>query len=135
MSKPGRRFRHREEKRFSGGTVKFLILIYRDGPPGPPGRGAARAHASLVEDLTESGEMVLAESVAEQARRVLMSPDGVVLTAASPADSGLRLTRLYLIECDAIGQAVRHAARTPEAAAAEGVVEVRPILAFTGPDL
>ncbi|MGI8332722.1 YciI family protein [Actinomadura scrupuli] len=93
------------------------------------------AHADLVEDLTESGEMVVSEALADpsQAKRVLVG-GGRTTTSDGPfPEMKEHLAGFYLVECESIDRAVEHAARIPEAAL--GMVEVRPVLTPNGPDM
>ncbi|MEU1606185.1 YciI family protein [Micromonospora matsumotoense] len=94
-----------------------------------------KAHMSLVEDLSESGELIVSEALADQgqAKKVLVS-DGQVTTTDGPFPEVKEyVAGIYLIECDTIEQAVGHAARIPEANF--GLVEVRPVLGAGGPDM
>lgn len=86
------------------------------------------AHASLVEDLAGSGELVVSDALADpsHAKRVTVD-DGKVITADGPfPEMKEHLAGYYLVDCDSIERAVKHASRIPEAAF--GLVEVRPIL-------
>jgi hypothetical protein len=123
--------------------VKYLILIHHNhksqevwarlsDDERAEGIGA---HADLVEDLTESGEMVVSEALADpsQAKRVLVS-EGRTTTSDGPfPEMKEHLAGFYLVECESIDRAVEHAARIPEAAL--GMVEVRPVMALHGPDM
>lgn len=105
--------------------MKYLILIYRDPPTAGPGHAE---HAALARDLAGGGELILAETLADpsQTKRVRA---GAVLDGPLP-DAGAQPCAFYLVECETLDCAVRHAARAPEAAA--GRVEVRPILCRGG---
>lgn len=119
--------------------MKYLILIYdeavrRPRPDCPDLRNdRARAHLALTDDLAAGGEMIAAEALAHpsQARRVLVCEGGGVATIdGSFADSREQLAGFYLVECEDVDRAVEHAARLPEAA--DGLVEVRPVLCRSG---
>ncbi|WP_328347698.1 YciI family protein [Micromonospora sp. NBC_00421] len=94
-----------------------------------------RAHAALVEELTESGELIVAEALADpgQAKKVLVSDGRAVTTDGPFPEAGEHLAGIYLVDCASIGQAVEHAARIPEARF--GLVEVRPVREAGGPDM
>ncbi|MGN9763812.1 YciI family protein [Micromonospora sp. SD12] len=94
-----------------------------------------KAHMSLVGDLSESGELIVSDALADQsqAKRVLVK-DGQVSTTDGPFPEVKEyVAGFYLIECDSIEKAVEHAARIPEANF--GMVEVRPVLSAGGPDM
>lgn len=94
-----------------------------------------QAHADLHNDLVDSGEMVVAEALADvsQAKRVLVS-DGRATTTDGPFPEVKEyVAGFYLVECDDMDTAVAHAARIPEAQF--GLVEVRPVLNNSGTDL
>ncbi|HCT79677.1 MAG TPA: hypothetical protein DGG94_03315 [Micromonosporaceae bacterium] len=120
--------------------MKYLILIYSNPKSREIWEGFSdaqraegwRDHFALVEELTESGEMVVSEGLADpsQARRVTVH-DGSAVTSDGPfAESKEYLAGFFLIECESIDHAIEHAARIPEAAL--GLVEVRPVLASNG---
>ncbi|MEU7931615.1 YciI family protein [Micromonospora echinofusca] len=94
-----------------------------------------KAHMSLVGDLSESGELIVSDALADQsqAKRVLIK-DGQVSTTDGPFPEVKEyVAGFYLIECESIEKAVEHAARIPEANF--GMVEVRPVLSAGGPDM
>ena len=86
-----------------------------------------QAHAALHDDLVASGEMIVAEALADpsQAKRVLATAGQTTTTDGPSLAAGEHLAGFYLVECADIDQAVKHAARIPEAAF--GLVEVRPV--------
>ena len=93
------------------------------------------AHAALLDDLAEAGELVISEALADpsQAKRVLVR-DGGTTTADGPfAELKEHLAGFYLVDCESIHRAVEHAARIPEAA--YGGVEVRPVLSRNGVEM
>jgi hypothetical protein len=92
-------------------------------------------YAALNEDLAASGELIVAEALADpsMAKRVRVR-DGEVIASDGPfAEVKEQLAGFYLIECDGIDKAVRYAARIPEAAYLE--VEVRPVLDHISVDM
>jgi hypothetical protein len=120
--------------------MKYLILIHSN----PQSReiwegfsdveraeGLAR-YAALNRDLAASGEMIVAEALADpsMAKRVL-ARDGQTTTTDGPfAEVKEHLAGVYLVECADIERAVAIAARVPEAAL--GLVEVRPVMTYSG---
>lgn len=119
--------------------MKYLILIHHN----PTSREAwagfsdtqraegVRAHAALVEDLTESGEMLAAGALTDpsQAKRVSVREGRTTTTDGPFAEAKEHLAGFYLVECETVERAVEHAARIPEAA--YGLVEVRPVMGGT----
>lgn len=94
-----------------------------------------QAHAELHDALTESGEMVVAEALADpsQAKRVLVTAGKATTTDGPFPEMKEHLAGFYMVECENIDKAVEYAARIPEAAF--GLVEVRPVLNNTGQDM
>ena len=116
--------------------MKFLILIYSN----PKSRAIwetltdaqqiefGRSHMALSESLAASGDLIVAEGLADQelARRVSVR-DGKTITSDGPfAEVKEYLAGFYLIECESMEGAVEIAARIPDASSGE--VEVRPVL-------
>lgn len=124
--------------------MKYLILIYHNQSAreawadmsSEDRSKAMRAHASLLADLAESGELMAAEALADpsQGKRVLVGAGHTTTTDGPFPELKEYLAGFYLVECDDIERAVAYAARIPEAAVG-GLVEVRPVLATAGPDL
>ncbi|WP_329009399.1 YciI family protein [Micromonospora rifamycinica] len=122
--------------------MKYLIMISHDQQARDAWQdmsetereAGVRAHTALVEDLTASGELIVAEALADpgQAKRVLVS-DGRTATADGPFPGAEPyLAGIYLVECDGLARAVGQAARIPEARF--GLVEVRPVRDAGRPD-
>lgn len=120
--------------------MKYLILIYTNPEarqlweqlPEAEQLAGLRAYAALNEDLVASGEMIVAESLANSslARHVTVR-DGRVLSTDGPfAEAKEQLAGFYLVECDGMERATEIAAQIPEAAV--GVIEVRPVRTFNG---
>jgi hypothetical protein len=123
--------------------VKYLILIHHNAQSRTAWESYSeaqraegiRAHVALTEDLAESGELVMAEALADpsQAKRVLVS-DGRTTTTDGPfAELKEHLAGFYLVESESMDSAVEHAARIPEAV--HGTIEVRPVLSRGGVDM
>ena len=123
--------------------MKYLILIHHNEQSRAAWEALSErqradrigAHTALVEDLSESGEMVVSEALADpsQAKRVLVR-DGETTTTDGPfAEVKEHLAGFYLVECGSIDRAVEHAARIPEAAF--GTVEVRPVMSRGGVEM
>ncbi|HEX8051365.1 MAG TPA: YciI family protein [Thermoleophilaceae bacterium] len=123
--------------------MKYLILIHHnqrsreawEAYTEAERAAGIRAHVALVEDLAESGEMVMSEALADpsHARRVHVR-DGKTTTSDGPfAEVKEHLAGFYLVECETIDRAIEHAARIPEAAF--GNVEVRPVLSRNGVEM
>ena len=115
--------------------MKYLILIHHNQRSREAWEAYSeaeraegiRAHVALVEDLAESGEMVMSEALADpsHARRVHVR-DGRTTTSDGPfAEVKEHLAGFYLVECGP-ERAVEIAARIPDAAWSD--VLVRPVL-------
>jgi hypothetical protein len=120
--------------------MKYMILIHSneqslalwdtltDEQQGALGRG----HMKLAEELAESGELVVAEGLADPGlARWVSVRNGETITSDGPfAESKEHLAGFYLIECDSPERAVEWAAKVPDAHLRE--VEVRPVLDMSG---
>lgn len=120
--------------------MKYVILIYHN--PGArqlweqlseDERAAGlEAYAALNEELAASGELIVAEALADPAtgRRVTVD-DGQPISSDGPfAEAKEYLAGFYLVECESLERATEIAARIPEASA--GFLEVRPIMTYAG---
>jgi hypothetical protein len=123
--------------------MKYLIMVYSN----PMSRkmwqefsDAERAegwqaHSALAQDLAASGELIVAEALADPSlgKRVSVR-DGRTLTSDGPyAEVKELLAGFYLVESESLERALEHAARIPEAEF--GLVEVRPVLGTGGQDM
>ncbi|GAA4676999.1 YciI family protein [Phytohabitans rumicis] len=123
--------------------MKYLIMIYGN----PKSREiwdsfseAERAegwkfYAALHESLVASGEMIVAEALTDpsQARRVPVTDTRATLTDGPFPEVKEQLAGFFLVDCESFDRAMEIAAQIPEAPL--GLVEVRPVLAMTGPDM
>lgn len=88
-----------------------------------------RDHLALGRELTESGELVLSEALADPAaaKRVTSLDRRLTATTDGPfAEAKEHLAGFYLVDCENEGRALEIAARVPDAV--WGLVEVRPVL-------
>ena len=116
--------------------MKYLILIHHNEQVRAAWEAYSearraegiKAHVDLVEDLVESGELVLSEALADpsQAKRVLRQEAVTTIVDGPFAELKEHLAGFYLVECESMDRALEHAARIPESA--YGTVEVRPVL-------
>jgi hypothetical protein len=120
--------------------VKYLILIHSNPASRSVWAGLSdaeraeglRVYAALTKDLAASGELIVTQALADpsQATRVSVS-EGRTVTSDGPfAEVKEHLAGFFLIECENRERAVEHAARVPEAAL--GLVEVRPVVTYSG---
>ncbi len=120
--------------------MKYLILIYQNPearrlwaslPAAQQAEGLA-AYAALNEELLQSGELIAAEALDDPSTtRHLSVRDGRILSTDGPfAEAKEQLAGFYLVDCPSIERATEIAARIPEASA--GVLEVRPVLTYSG---
>jgi hypothetical protein len=120
--------------------VKYLILIYHN----PDSRQiwesfsdeqraeGLHAYAVLNEQLAASGELLAAEALDEpaSAKHVTLR-DGQTVASDGPfAEAKEHLAGFYLVETETMDRAIEIAGRIPEASL--GMIEVRPILTYSG---
>ncbi|NEE01483.1 YciI family protein [Phytoactinopolyspora halotolerans] len=120
--------------------MKYLILIYTNPEarqlweqmPEAARMEGLKAYAALNERLTESGEMIVSESLAEpsQTKAVTVRRGQASTTDGPFAETKEQLAGFYLVECESMERATEIAASIPEAEA--GVVEVRPVRTYSG---
>jgi hypothetical protein len=123
--------------------MKYMILIH--GNPRSreawlsftDGEQAAglEAYSALTEELVASGEMVVSEALADPSAGVRLPAreNSLVRTDGPFAETKEHLAGFYLVECDGRQRAIEIAGRIPEAEF--GLVEVRPVLTLSGPDV
>lgn len=120
--------------------MKYLVLIYTNPqarklweqlPEAEQALGL-QSYVALNEDLVASGEMIVAESLADSSlTKQVTVRDGRTTTTDGPfAETKEQLAGFYLVECDSIERATEIAARIPEAEV--GVIEVRPVRTLSG---
>lgn len=123
--------------------VKYLILIYSN----PESRAAwngftpaeraegMRGHFALNKELTESGEMIVSEPLADpaEAKRILVRDGKTIATDGPFAEVKEHLAGFYLIDCESMERAIERAGQLPEAEL--GLVEVRPVADLSGYDV
>ena len=123
--------------------MKYLILIYHNPKAREIWEGFSEeeraaglgAYAALNEELTASGEMIVAEALADPSEgKAVTVNDGETITSDGPyAEAKEHLAGFYLVECASIERAVEIAARIPEAS--DATLEVRPILTYSGMEM
>lgn len=120
--------------------MKYLLLIYSnpqsraiwDGFSDEQRAEGWRKHFALIEDLAESGELILTEGLADpsMSKQVSVVNRQTVTSDGPFAEVKEYIAGFILIECDTPERAIEHAARIPEADL--GLVEVRPVLDRAG---
>ncbi len=93
------------------------------------------AYAALDEDLAASGELIVAEALADASTgRHVAVQDGRTITSDGPfAETKEQLAGFYLVECESVERAIEIAARIPGVPPLE--VEVRPVLTNSGTEM
>jgi hypothetical protein len=120
--------------------MKYLLLIYHNPGTRQIWEGLSEAqqaeglgaYAALNDELAASGELIVAEALAEPplAKRVSVR-DGQTMTSDGPfAEVKEHLAGIYLVDCESIERAIEIAARIPEAEVAQ--IEVRPVMTYSG---
>jgi hypothetical protein len=122
--------------------MKYLIMIYHN----PKSREVwesfsdeeraqgLEAYRALNEELAASGELIAAEALAEPSLGKRVSArDGQPIASDGPfAEMKEHLAGFYLVDTESVERAVEIAARIPEAQSSDGMLEVRPILTYSG---
>jgi hypothetical protein len=119
--------------------MKYLILIYHNPNAREIWEGFSEeqraedlgAYAAL-EELSASGEMIVAEALADPSEaKTVTVRDGQTMASDGPfAETKEHLAGFYLVEAQSMERAIEIAARIPEAPVA--TLEVRPILTYSG---
>jgi hypothetical protein len=120
--------------------VKYMLLIY-DNPDtreiffGEEGAGLRAEVDALMKEITESGELVGAEGLADPSNtRTVRVQGGIrVVTDGPLAEAKEQFGGYLLVDCESIERAIAIAARWPNARF--GAMEVRPLMDDGGADL
>jgi hypothetical protein len=121
-------------------TVKYMLLIYNN-PAVIAGLPAAERDAIfadvdvLMKELTESGELVGGEALADVSQtRTVRVRDGVPATTDGPfIEAKEHLAGYLTVDCDSTERAVEIAARWPDAR--YWAMEVRPVMDTAGTEM
>jgi hypothetical protein len=122
--------------------MKYVILIYHNARSrdvwnaftDAQRAAGIQAHRQLVEDLTESTELVLPVALGEPSTGVRIGQRSSAVSTDGPfAESKEQLAGFYLVDCDSLARAIAIGERIPEAAL--GLVEVRPLLDRGGDEI
>jgi len=114
--------------------MKYILLAYTDRAgwesfdyTGPEFQAMCDFYEQLGKELTESGEMVATEGLAEPSltRTVRRSENGPVAVDGPYAEAKEVLGGYFVLECASMDVALHWAAKIP--AVHHGAVEVRPI--------
>ncbi|MEA2183573.1 MAG: hypothetical protein QOF69_2758, partial [Solirubrobacteraceae bacterium] len=94
-----------------------------------------RDHLALTAELTDAGELVASEGLADPAlaKRVTVAGDQTLISDGPFAEAKEHLAGFYLVDCQTEERALAIAARVPDAV--WGLVEVRPVLDLSESDL
>jgi hypothetical protein len=112
--------------------MRYMLLLY-DNPdtreaffgPGSEGRSEV---AALIQELTESGELIATEPLADpsQTKTVRVTGGTTVVTDGPLAEAKEHFGGYLIVDCETIDRAVEIAARWPSSQYAP--LEVRPIM-------
>jgi hypothetical protein len=108
--------------------VKYMLLIYGN-PATWDGMTEAdyKAHADLIEELTDSGELVATEGLTTADARIVRAPGGATVVTDGPFTEAKEvLAGYYLVDCAGAERATEIAARLPETRLS--LVEVRRVM-------
>jgi hypothetical protein len=120
--------------------MKYMLLIYdnadtREQLCGEAGEALMREMDALMQELTESGELIGGEALAEPANTRTVRPrDGVPAVTDGPlAEAKEHFGGYLLLDCESLERATAIAARWPNARFA--AMEVRPIMDASGTEM
>jgi hypothetical protein len=111
--------------------VKFMLLIYNN-PAAIEAMPEAEKAAlfadvdAIMAELTESGELVGGEALAQQARTVRVREGVPAVTDGPFAEAKEQLAGFLTVDCEDIERATEIAARWPDAK--RWAMEVRPVM-------
>ena len=113
--------------------MKYMLMIYdnpdtRELVSSPEGQALLGEVESLMAQLTESGELVAGEALADpsQTRTVRIADGAPVVTDGPLAEAKEHFGGYLIVECDSIERAVEIASSWPSARFAP--MEVRPVM-------
>jgi hypothetical protein len=123
--------------------MKYMILIQSnpqflerwEALPEEQRERFGRDHLALTAELTDAGELVASEGLADPAlaKRVTVAGDQTMISDGPFAEAKEHLAGFYLVDCQTEERALAIAARVPDAV--WGLVEVRPVLDRSESDL
>ena len=119
--------------------MKYMLLIYdnaqtRETFLGEQGEGLMAEIDAIMTELTESGEFVGGEALADPSNtKTIRLVDGAPAITDGPyAEAKEVLAGYYMVECESLERATSIAARLPEARS--DLVEVRQVMNPPDPD-
>ncbi|MCW0211998.1 MAG: YciI family protein [Pseudonocardia sp.] len=120
--------------------MKYMLMIY-DNPDtrsvffGPEGAGLMAEMEALMGELTESGELVSTDALADpsSSKVVRVRDDVPVITDGPLAEAKEHFGGYLIVDCESEARALDIAARWPSAKIA--AMEVRPILDPAGEEM
>lgn len=120
--------------------MKYMLLIY-DNPGtrerffGPQGRELMAEVDDLVKELTESGELVGGEALADPSntRTVRVRDDAPAITDGPLAEAKEHFAGYLIVDCESLERATEIAARWPNARFT--AMEVRPVMDPAGTEM
>ncbi len=108
--------------------MKYVFLLYRDEPDGPPSDAEMKRWMDFQEDAAKVATHVAGESLQPVATATTISVRaGETITTDGPyADTKEHLGGFYIYDCKDLDVALEIAAKIPSAPV--GHVEVRPVI-------
>jgi hypothetical protein len=120
--------------------MKYMLLIYdnedtREHFFGPDGAALMTEIDAVMAELTESGELVGGEALADPSQsRVVRPRDGVPVATDGPyAEAKEHMGGYLIVDCDSIDRATEIATRWPNSRF--GAMEVRPMMDASGTEM
>jgi hypothetical protein len=120
--------------------MKYMIMIYdnaqtRETFMGPDGQELMAEVEAIMAELTESGELLGGEALADPSQTKAVRPvDGVPAITDGPlAEAKEHFGGYLMVECESIERAAEIAARWPSAR--KTPLEVRPLMTQDAPEV
>jgi hypothetical protein len=120
--------------------MKYMLLIYDNADTrerffGNEGDALMAEVDALMAELTESGELVGGEALADPSQsRIVRPQDGVPVATDGPfAEAKEHMGGYLIVDCESIDRATEIATRWPNARF--GAMEVRPIMDTAGTEM
>ena len=120
--------------------MKYMIMIYdnaqtREQFTGPDGKELMAEVNALMAELTESGEMIGGEALADPAQtKSIRLVEGVPAITDGPlAEAKEHFGGYLMVECESFDRAAEIARRWPSARFTP--LEVRPLMTHDGPEM
>ena len=122
--------------------MKYMLLIYEQANTrqtflGEEGEALMAEVDAIMKELTESGELVGGEALADpsQTRTVRPGSGGAEITDGPFVESKEQFAGYLMVDCESPERAAEIAASWPDVRRGVGVLEVRPVMDQAGTEM